>query len=143
MLVLRLSRVGRKKYPLYRLVAADSRRPVSGKFVARLGHYNPHTKEAELDKEQIAKYLENGAQPSSAVVKLLKREKVKMPAWAAGNLVVKPEKKTEETEESAEAPAAKPEDESAEKPADEPEEVQEAEEATEEKPAEAEAESKE
>ena len=106
MLVLRLSRVGRKKYPLYRLVAADSRRPVTGKVVARLGHYNPHTKETVVDKEQIAKYLENGARPSSSVVKLLKREKIKMPAWAEAQLVVKPEKKQEAVEEANEAAPA-------------------------------------
>src|SRR5579859_1571556 len=82
MLVIRLSRTGRKGYPTYRIVAADSRRSATGKFVMVLGHYNPHTKELVMKSEQIQNYIEKGAQPSNAVIKLLKQEKVKLPDWA-------------------------------------------------------------
>lgn len=82
MLAIRLARTGRKKYPTYRIVAAESARATTGKFVAILGHYNPHTKEIVIKKDETLKYLGNGAQPSNAVIKLLQREKVELPAWA-------------------------------------------------------------
>jgi small subunit ribosomal protein S16 len=81
MLVIRLSRTGRKGYPTYRIVAADSRRAATGKFVMVLGHYNPHTKALVMKTDEINKYVANGAQPSNAVIKLLKQEKVKLPKW--------------------------------------------------------------
>ncbi len=81
MLVIRLARGGRTKYPVYRIVAAESSRASTGKFVEILGQYNPHTKELSLDKEQIARRLGHGAQPSNSVAKLLKREGVKLPEW--------------------------------------------------------------
>jgi small subunit ribosomal protein S16 len=81
LLVIRLARTGRTKYPTYRIVAAESARAATGKFVAVLGHYNPHTKEVVIKRDEIAKHLTNGAQPSNTVVKLLIREKVELPAW--------------------------------------------------------------
>jgi small subunit ribosomal protein S16 len=81
MLVIRLARGGRNKYPVYRIVAAESARAATGKFIEVLGHYNPHTKELSLKKEEIAKRLSHGAQPSNSVVKLLMREKVELPSW--------------------------------------------------------------
>jgi small subunit ribosomal protein S16 len=104
MLVIRMARGGRNKYPVYRIVAAEQSRAVTGKFVAVLGHYNPHTKDLILNKEDILKYIGNGAQPSNAVVKLLKREKVELPAWAALKTKNKKSK-----QEPTEAPAAKEE----------------------------------
>ncbi len=83
MLVIRLQRLGRKGHPVYRLAVQDSQRhPSSGRVVAYVGSYNPHTKEAKLEIEDIQKYLDNGAQPSDRVVKLLKAEKkIKLPKW--------------------------------------------------------------
>jgi small subunit ribosomal protein S16 len=81
MLVIRLARGGRNKYPVYRIVAAESTRAATGKFVEVLGSYNPHTKELSLKKEQIENRLKHGAQPSNSVVKLLQREKIELPAW--------------------------------------------------------------
>lgn len=82
MLVIRLQRTGRKGHAQFRVVVQDSRRtPSSGRVVALLGSYNPHTKVAQLDKEAAAKYLSNGAQPSDRVVRLLQAEKVALPAW--------------------------------------------------------------
>ena len=81
MLVIRLARTGRNKYATYRIVAADSKRAATGKFVAVLGHYNPHTKQLVIDKEEVAQRLNNGAQPSNTVAKLLQREKIELPDW--------------------------------------------------------------
>lgn len=82
MLVIRLARQGRNKYPVYRVVAADKRRAATSKFVAILGHYNPHTKEIVLNKEKIEMHLANGAQASDRVLRLLKSQGVNLPAWA-------------------------------------------------------------
>ncbi|MCB9820202.1 30S ribosomal protein S16 [Candidatus Nomurabacteria bacterium] len=82
MLAIRLQRVGRKDYPVYRIAVQEAQRhPSSGRVVAYVGTYNPHTKEVNLQKEQAQKYLDNGAQPTPRVVKLLKAEGVKLPKW--------------------------------------------------------------
>ena len=102
MLALRLQRVGRKKLAQYRLIAQEhSLQPTSGKVAAYLGSYNPHTKEAQLKKEEIEKYLSNGAQPSNSAAKLLKKEGVKLPDWVT--IKTKEAKAEEVTEESKEA----------------------------------------
>ena len=80
MLAIRMQRTGRKGYPMYRVVVQEShRQPTSGRVVANLGSYNPHTKENTLKKEEVAKFLKNGAQPSDRVVKLLLAEKIELP----------------------------------------------------------------
>jgi small subunit ribosomal protein S16 len=82
MLVIRMQRTGRKGHAQFRVVVQDSRRtPTSGRVVASLGHYNPHTKEAVVDKDKASFYLEHGAQPSDRVTRLLKAEGVKLPKW--------------------------------------------------------------
>lgn len=82
MLAIRLQRVGRKGYPVYRLAVQEAQRhPTSGRVVAYVGSYNPHTKEATIQVEEAQKYLSNGAQPSPRVVKLLKDAGVKLPSW--------------------------------------------------------------
>lgn len=104
MLTIRLARTGRKKLAHYRVVVADSRRATTGRFIAQLGHYNPHTKELVLDDAQTQKYIDNGAQPSSRVARIMKSYKgVKLPVWAEANIVTKAEKPKEKTEESVEA----------------------------------------
>jgi small subunit ribosomal protein S16 len=71
---LRLTRVGSKKNPIYRIVAADSRSPRDGKFIEIIGRYNPQHEPSliEVDEEKAKKWLSNGAQPSDTVAKLLK-----------------------------------------------------------------------
>lgn len=116
MLVIRLSRTGRNKYPTYRIVAADSKRAATGKFVMILGHYNPHTKELVIKRDETAAYIKNGAQPSNAVIKLMKQEKVDLPEWAvlktrnrkAKKAVAVPAASTAEPAASAEPAAAEP-----------------------------------
>jgi small subunit ribosomal protein S16 len=71
---LRLTRVGSKKNPIYRIVAADSRSPRDGKFLEIVGRYNPQTDPStiELDEEKVRDWLSKGAQPSETVARLLK-----------------------------------------------------------------------
>lgn len=71
---IRLSRVGGKKNPIYRVVVADGRMPRDGRFIEVVGRYNPQTEpsEVEIDQEKTLKWLANGAQPTQAVEKLLK-----------------------------------------------------------------------
>ena len=82
MLAIRLQRIGRKGYPVYRLAVQEAQRhPSSGRVVAYVGSYNPHTKEANIQVADAQKYLDNGAQPSPRVVKLLAGAGVKLPLW--------------------------------------------------------------
>jgi small subunit ribosomal protein S16 len=71
---LRLTRVGSKKNPIYRVVAADSRAPRDGKFLDIVGRYNPQTEPStiELDEAKVKDWLSKGAQPTEPVARLLK-----------------------------------------------------------------------
>ena len=70
---LRLTRVGKTKQPQYRIVAADSRSPRDGRFIEIVGHYNPRTDPSTLtvDNAKVVKWLQQGAQPTDRVRKLL------------------------------------------------------------------------
>jgi small subunit ribosomal protein S16 len=71
---LRLTRVGSKKNPIYRVVAADSRSPRDGKFIEIIGRYNPQLEPSliELDEARVKDWLGKGAQPTEAVARLIK-----------------------------------------------------------------------
>lgn len=73
---LRLKRMGSKKKPFYRIVAADSRSPRDGRFIEVVGTYNPIMEPAEvkIDEELANKWLDNGAQPTDTVRDLLKNK---------------------------------------------------------------------
>jgi small subunit ribosomal protein S16 len=75
---IRLTRVGSKKNPIYRVVVADSRSPRDGKFIEIVGRYNPQTDPStiELDEEKLKGWLAQGAQPSDAVSRLMKAKNV-------------------------------------------------------------------
>ena len=82
MLAIRMQRVGRKGHPEFRVVVQDARlTPTRGRVVAKLGHVNPHSKSTTIDKEKVEFYLNNGAQPSPRVVRVLQSEKIKLPEW--------------------------------------------------------------
>ena len=70
---LRLMRMGKKKQPTYRVVAADARSPRDGRFIEIVGTYNPRTEPSEIkiDSARAVHWLRNGAQPSERVKKLL------------------------------------------------------------------------
>ena len=71
---MRLTRVGGKKNPIYRVVVADSRSPRDGRFIEIVGRYNPQTNPStiELDEAKVKDWLAKGVQPSDAVAKLIK-----------------------------------------------------------------------
>ncbi len=82
MLAIRMQRNGRTHLPVYRIVVQEAQRhPLSGRVVAEVGNYNPETKKVVLDQEKIDFYLKNGAQPSSRVAFIFKKEGIKLPAW--------------------------------------------------------------
>jgi small subunit ribosomal protein S16 len=70
---LRLQRHGKKGAPFYHIVAADSRSPRDGKFIERIGSYNPNTNPAtiQLDNSKAIEWLNNGAQPTDTVRAML------------------------------------------------------------------------
>jgi small subunit ribosomal protein S16 len=106
-----MQRTGRKGYATYRIVVQDVRQaPSSGRVIALLGNYNPHTKEVNIDKVKSKFYIENGAHPSSRVTVLLKKEGVKIPKWV--EMPAKAKKVTKNTDKlrknrPAEATASK------------------------------------
>lgn len=73
---LRLKKMGSKKRPFYRIVAADARSPRDGKFIEIVGTYDPIKQPAEvkIDKEKAIKWLNHGAQPTDTVKSLFKKE---------------------------------------------------------------------
>jgi len=73
MVVIRLSRVGKKNSPAYRVVVAENRRAVKRKFIEVIGHYNPTQtpKELKIDAERASFWMEKGAQPSDTVRNLM------------------------------------------------------------------------
>ena len=82
MLVIRMQRTGRSGHAQFRIVLQDSRQtPSSGRVIAALGNYDPHTKEISVDLEKVKFYLSKGAHPSERVASLLKKEGIKLPTW--------------------------------------------------------------
>ena len=77
MVVIRMARGGAKNRPFYNIVVADSRMPRDGRFIERIGFYNPKAAEHEpqfrLALDRVAHWVSQGAQPSGAVRKLIKR----------------------------------------------------------------------
>ena len=75
MVVIRLTRMGTKHKPFYRVVAVDKRKPRESRYIERIGHYNPLTEipEVKIDMEKYKKWIELGAKPSATVKSLLKK----------------------------------------------------------------------
>ena len=112
--VIRMARAGTKKRPFYHIVAADSRAPRDGRFIERLGYYNPllpkdKEERLKLDMDKVKDWMKKGAQPSDRVMRFLdkagvaKREKRNNPEKA----VPRKERKAK-AEEAAKAAAAAP-----------------------------------
>jgi len=75
---MRLTRVGSKKNPIYRVVVADSRSPRDGRFIEIVGRYNPQTDPSviEFDEERVKHWLSQGARPTDPVQRLLKAKNI-------------------------------------------------------------------
>lgn len=128
MLAIRLQRLGRSGYATYRIAVQESQRhPSSGRVVAYIGSYNPHTKEANVQVEDAQKYLGNGAQPTPRVAALLEKAGVALPAWVKRPATDKQKsirhaeklRKNQPAEVVEEAPAEAVAEEVTEAPADE------------------------
>ena len=112
MLKLRLSRGGTKKRPVYKVVVADSRRARDGRFIEKLGFFNPllpkdKKERVGLEAERIKYWLGQGAQPTTRVARILGENEL-MPMPANGNNPQKAVPKKERKKEGEEAPAAAP-----------------------------------
>jgi|SRR5690554_221563 small subunit ribosomal protein S16 len=85
---LRLQRRGRKNYPFYQIIVADSRAPRDGKYIERIGSYNPNTNPATitLDFDRALYWLQTGAQPTDTVRNILSSEGVLMKKHLLGGV---------------------------------------------------------
>ena len=127
---IRLARGGSKKRPFYRVVAADTRMPRDGRFIEKLGTYNPllpkdSEERVKLDMERVQYWLDQGAQPSDRVSRFLeaagvleKKERANMkkaePGQKAKDRAEEKAEKAAAAKEAAEAPAEAPAEEAAE-----------------------------
>ena len=80
---IRLARAGTKKVPYYRIVATDHRAPRGGRFIERLGTWDPRGAQLTLDRARVRYWMEQGARPSHTVGRLLKQAEQAAPADAA------------------------------------------------------------
>lgn len=139
MLSIRLSRVGKKKQPSYRIIVLDKRKDPWGKYLENLGFYNPRVKprKIELKEERIKYWLSVGAGPSATVHNLLVDAKIIEGPKKKATIIRKKKKVEEKKEAAPKAPSASPEtpeqpaaeipaEKPAEKPAPTPEEIPEA-----------------
>jgi len=106
-LVIRMARAGTKKRPFYHIVIADSRAPRDGRFIERIGYFNPllpkeKTERLKLDLDKVKDWMKKGAQPSDRVMRfldaagILKRPKRNNPEKA----IPRKERKAKEAEET-------------------------------------------
>ncbi|MBM2820520.1 MAG: ribosomal protein small subunit ribosomal protein [Candidatus Berkelbacteria bacterium] len=77
MIVIRLRRTGKKGQPSYRIVVADNRAPIYGKYIEMLGHYNPDTKKIVLESEKAIEWMKKGAKPTNTVSKIFIKQGLK------------------------------------------------------------------
>ena len=75
MVKIRLTRVGRNKVPIYRVVVTDSKKARDGEYIEKLGQYDPRRKIIELDRDRIEYWISKGAQPTNTVAKLIAKAK--------------------------------------------------------------------
>ena len=112
MVIIRLARGGAKKTPFYSVVVADSRNRRDGRFIERVGFYNPLAKEGieglRLNSERIEYWHSKGARLSDCVARLVKQFNGKSATAQAPAAEKKPAKATPEAKPAAEKPAAKP-----------------------------------
>jgi small subunit ribosomal protein S16 len=139
-LVIRMARAGTKKRPFYHIVIADSRAPRDGRFIERIGYFNPllpkeKTERLKLDLDKVKDWMKKGAQPSDRIMRFLDAAGVakRTPRNNPEKAIPRKERKAK-AEEAAKAaggapaeggdkkPAAKPEK-AAEKPAEKPAEA--------------------
>jgi small subunit ribosomal protein S16 len=126
MLSIRLSRKGKKKYPVYSLIVLEKSKDPWGDYLEKLGTFNPHTKEVEFNGERIEHWIKLGAQPTATVHNLLvsqgiiKADKVRAGKSQPGKkrkAEIEATKKAEETAKAKAEEEAKAAEEAAKAPA--------------------------
>jgi len=111
---IRLSRAGAKKRPYYRVVVADVRSPRDGKFIERVGSYNPllpktDPNRVKIDADRVKYWLDNGARPTDRVARFLgEAEIIPVPAQRNNPQKAKPKAKAQDRLKAAEEAAAAP-----------------------------------
>jgi len=111
-LKIRLARAGAKKRPYYHIVIADSRSPRDGRFIEKVGSYNPmlpaeHEDRVRLQLERLEHWLHHGAVPTDRVARFLgKADLIEPPAWNEQPIQSAPKKKAQERAKAAAAAAA-------------------------------------
>ena len=111
-LKIRLARAGAKKRPYYHIVVADSRSPRDGRFIEKVGSYNPmlpaeHADRIRLQTERLEHWLHHGAVPTDRVARFLgKAEMIPMPTWNEQPVQSAPKKKAQERAKAAAEAAA-------------------------------------
>src|SRR5580658_7339158 len=111
MLVIRMARAGTKKRPVYHIVVADSRSPRDGRFIERLGYFNPllpkeKTERLRLDMEKVKAWMAKGAQPSDRVMRFLDAAGIMTRPKRNNPEKAVPRKERKAKEEAAKAAAA-------------------------------------
>ena len=124
-LKIRLSRAGSKKRPVYRVVVADSRSPRDGRFIEKVGLFNPllnkdNKDRVQLDQDNIKEWLSKGAKPTDKVAKILGAAGlIPMPAQGNNPKKAQPKKKAQERLAAAQEASAAEEAPAEEAPAEE------------------------
>lgn len=114
MLKIRLTRMGKKHQPSYRIVVTPKEHPVSGQYLDLVGTYNPIKGEVAIDNDKAVEWLNKGAQPSERVARLLDKAGVTHKSVTVKHYAPKPQEEVAEeaapvetaSEETAEEPAA-------------------------------------
>ena len=105
MLIIRLSRFGKKKHPIYRVIISEKQKDTVGDYLELLGHYDPHTNKAEFKTDRIKYWIDKGAQTSGTIHNLLVDQKI---ITGEKIKVANIKKKEEDKPEEKPAEAAKP-----------------------------------
>ncbi len=121
---IRLARGGSKKRPFYSIVAADSRMPRDGRFIEKLGTYNPllpkdSEERVKMDMERVQYWLDQGAQPTDRIVRMLEAAGVREKTARNNPQKAQPGKKAQERAEEKAAKAAEAAEAAAGAPAEE------------------------
>ena len=103
---IRLMRVGRKRQPYYRVVAADSRAPRDGRIIENLGNFDPAKEKGGLviNREKFVKWLKQGAETTDTIKSLLKKQGL----WSSLSTEILAPKKPKKKKESANSVETKP-----------------------------------
>jgi len=107
MLKIRLTRVGKKHDPQYRIIVTEHSNPATGKFIEIIGNYNPKTKQLVINKEKALEWMNKGAKPSNTVARFMVSEKINHKSVVVEQFHKKPKTKGEEDNQTATKKVAK------------------------------------